>query len=128
MSVFIFFFFIIWGGGKEWGEWRWSRGKTENRSATTGCQAWGKCILCKDLSLWHLREKIKSMAFTDTPSWAATIGREEMCQTNTRIQSGMLMFFYDGIVSRRFFFFPFRTVISIFFIGICTDTSVLEAV
>lgn len=27
-----------------------------------------------------------------------------------------------------FFFSPFRTVISIFFIGICTDTSVLEAV
>lgn len=92
----------MWGVGRR----RWSRGETENSSATTGCQAWGKCILCKDLSLWHLREKMKSLAFTDTPSWATTVGREEMCQTNTRIQSGMLMFFYDGIVSRRFFFPP----------------------
>lgn len=46
-------------------------------------------------------------------------------QNNIRIQSGMLMFFYDGIL---FFLFFLRTVISIFFIGICTDTSVFEAV
>lgn len=42
------------------------------------------------------------------------------------IQSGMLMFVYVGILF--FFFFSLRTVISIFFIGICTDTSVFEAV
>lgn len=46
-------------------------------------------------------------------------------QNNIRIQSGMLMLFYDGFLICFFFL---RTVISIFFIEICTDTSVFEAV
>lgn len=41
------------------------------------------------------------------------------------IQSGMLAFVYVGIL---ICFLSLRTVISIFFIGICTDTSVFEAV
>lgn len=57
----------------------------------------------------------------------ATIGRENNV-SNTRIQSGRSGFRYDRILSACFFFPPLRNVISIFFIGICTDTNVLEAV
>lgn len=56
----------------------------------------------------------------------ATIGRENNV-SNTRIQSGTSGFCYDRILSACFFSPP-RNVISIFFIGICTDTNVLEAV
>lgn len=88
----------------------------------------GKSILCVDLSLQPLRDN-KIQGFNGQTNQETTSGADkikkcqELFQSNIRIQSGMLMFFYD----RFSYLFFLRSVISIFFIGICTDTSVFEA-